>query len=58
MRIAETILDDGDAELLVDLEALAVADLLAAGLVMDFFDTAIEICLTFGSRNSCGYMFG
>jgi len=56
MRIAVTILVDGAAGLLVDLEALRAVDLLAVGLVMDFFDTAIMRCLTFGLRNSSAYM--
>jgi hypothetical protein len=47
MRIAVTILVDGAAGLLPDLEALAAVDLGAGFLVSDFFDTAIVECLAF-----------
>jgi hypothetical protein len=53
MRIVVTILVAGVAGLVVDLEAvgLGAVDLLAEGLVMDFFDTAIMRHLIFKLRN-------
>jgi hypothetical protein len=50
MRMAVTILPAGAAGLLVDLVVLALVDLLAAGLVSDFFDTAMAIYLTWNFR--------
>jgi hypothetical protein len=56
MRIAVTILVEGAAGLLVDLEAFGAVDLPVAGLVMDFFDTAMMRCLTFRWRSTFTYM--
>jgi hypothetical protein len=48
MVIAVTILPAGAAGVLADLVVLvALADLLVAGLVMDFFDTAMGLFLAF-----------
>lgn len=40
-RMVVSILPAGATELLADFVVLALVDLLAAGLVMDFFDTAM-----------------
>ena len=47
MRIVVSILPAGAVGLLMDLGALALVDLLAEGLVMDFLDTAMGLFLTF-----------
>jgi hypothetical protein len=46
MRMAVIIFPAGAAGLLVGLVVLALVDLLAAGLVSDFFDTAMVVYLT------------